>query len=63
MDLEQQYDYIVVGSGPGGATLAKELASQGKRVLIVEYGPRLARTGMLAMRHGKCRDTPDQDPP
>jgi choline dehydrogenase-like flavoprotein len=51
MDLEQQYDYIVVGSGPGGATLAKELASQGKRVLIVEYGPRLARTGMLAMRN------------
>jgi choline dehydrogenase-like flavoprotein len=51
MDLEQQYDYIVVGSGPGGATLAKELASQGRRVLIVEYGPRLGRTGMLATRN------------
>ncbi len=51
MDLEQRYDYIVVGSGPGGATLAKELASRGRRVLIVEYGPRLERTGMLATRN------------
>jgi len=38
-------DYIVVGSGPGGATAARELASQKKRILIVEYGPRLSTTG------------------
>jgi len=33
------YDAIVVGSGPGGATVAKELACGGKKVLILEWGP------------------------
>jgi len=31
-------DVIVVGSGPGGATVARELAKQGKNVLILERG-------------------------
>jgi len=39
------YDYIVVGTGPGGATIAKELASQKKNILIIEYGPRVTKTG------------------
>ncbi|MBC7113240.1 MAG: GMC family oxidoreductase [Candidatus Methanomethyliales bacterium] len=32
------FDFIVVGSGAGGATIAKELAGYGKRVLIIEGG-------------------------
>lgn len=32
------FDFIVVGSGAGGATIAKELAVYGKRVLIIEGG-------------------------
>ena len=32
------YDAIVVGSGPGGASAARELARRGKRVLILEQG-------------------------
>jgi choline dehydrogenase-like flavoprotein len=32
------YDAIVVGSGPGGATVANELALKGQRVLILEWG-------------------------
>jgi choline dehydrogenase-like flavoprotein len=31
-------DVVVAGSGPGGATVARELARAGKRVLIVERG-------------------------
>jgi len=34
----QEYDAIVVGSGPGGSTVAKELSQAGKKVLIVEWG-------------------------
>ncbi|OQX60426.1 MAG: glucose-methanol-choline oxidoreductase [Desulfococcus sp. 4484_241] len=34
----QHYDAVVVGSGPGGATVARELTGQGKNVLILEWG-------------------------
>ena len=37
------YDVIVVGSGPGGASLAQRLAKTGKRVLILERGDYLPR--------------------
>ena len=32
------FDAIVVGSGPGGATVAKDLSKSGKKVLILERG-------------------------
>lgn len=35
---DTHYDAIVVGSGPGGASVARELARLGKRVLILEQG-------------------------
>src|SRR5688500_16015359 len=34
----QRFDTIVVGSGPGGAAVARDLARGGKRVLILERG-------------------------
>jgi choline dehydrogenase-like flavoprotein len=33
-----RYDYLIVGSGAGGATLAKELAQRKKSVLVIEAG-------------------------
>lgn len=33
------FDAIVIGSGPGGATVARELSQHGKKVLILEWGP------------------------
>lgn len=38
------YDLIVVGSGPGGASLAHRLAPSGKRILILERGDYLPRS-------------------
>ena len=38
------YDLIVIGSGPGGASLAHRLAPSGKRILILERGDYLPRT-------------------
>ena len=48
MTTEQVYDYIIVGSGPGGATVAKELAGAKKKVLIVGYGPRFTERGEVS---------------
>ena len=38
------YDLIVIGSGPGGASLAHRLAPTGKRILLLERGDYLPRT-------------------
>ena len=38
-----RYDVIIIGSGPGGGTLALELASTGKRILLLERGGYLKR--------------------
>ena len=38
------YDVIVIGSGPGGASLAHRLAPTGKRILLLERGDYLPRS-------------------
>jgi choline dehydrogenase-like flavoprotein len=37
------YDVIVVGSGPGGASLAQRLAATGRKILVLERGGYLPR--------------------
>ena len=41
--MAEHYDLIVIGSGPGGASLAQRLAPTGKRILILERGDYLPR--------------------
>ena len=51
MDLDiQDKDVIVVGSGPGGATVAKELSQRNKKVLILEWGDNAPLNGKLLAR-------------
>jgi choline dehydrogenase-like flavoprotein len=38
-DLTLEADVVVVGSGPTGAVVAKELTDAGKSVVLVEEGP------------------------
>ena len=35
---QNNYDVIIVGTGPGGGIVAKDLAKSGKKVLILERG-------------------------
>ena len=41
--MNQSYDVIIIGSGAGGGTLARKLASSGKKILILERGDWLKR--------------------
>ncbi len=43
----QTFDVIVVGSGPGGATVARDLAKNGKKVLILERGQNAELKGVF----------------
>ena len=38
MTADDHYDVIVIGSGPGGGSLAQRLAPTGKRILMLERG-------------------------
>jgi choline dehydrogenase-like flavoprotein len=43
--MSAEYEFIVVGAGAGGATLASELAKRGRSVLVIEKGKREAKVG------------------
>jgi choline dehydrogenase-like flavoprotein len=45
--FQSEYDAVIVGSGPGGATVAKELSQNNKRVLILEWGGNAPLKGTL----------------
>lgn len=41
--MSDTYDAVIIGSGPGGATMAWALAQTGKRILLIERGDYLKR--------------------
>jgi choline dehydrogenase-like flavoprotein len=41
--MGEHYDVIIIGSGPGGGTMAWRLAQTGKRILLLERGDYLPR--------------------
>jgi choline dehydrogenase-like flavoprotein len=44
--MTEEYDIIVVGSGVGGATVAREMARAGRKVLLLERGGRFNMMGV-----------------
>jgi choline dehydrogenase-like flavoprotein len=65
-DVREDADVVVVGSGPCGAVVAKELAEAGRRVVLLEEGPPFtpddfvldgARSMARTMREGGLRAT------
>lgn len=52
MTSANTFDVIVVGSGPGGASVARELARRGRRVLILEQGSAAPLQGTLSQMAG-----------
>jgi choline dehydrogenase-like flavoprotein len=47
MNNGSDFDFIIIGSGAGGGTLAYKLAPSGKRILLIERGPFVRRESQL----------------
>jgi len=43
--VDKKYDFLIVGSGTGGATLARELSRKNQSVLVLEKGSREKKLG------------------
>ncbi|MBM4371666.1 MAG: GMC family oxidoreductase N-terminal domain-containing protein, partial [Deltaproteobacteria bacterium] len=59
-DWEDEADVVIVGSGPGGAVIARELAEKGRSVILIEEGPVARRerftTEVGESMHRFCRE-------
>jgi len=43
----KKYEFVIVGTGPGGATIARELSQANKSIAILEYGPHYKKKGLI----------------
>ncbi len=46
--MNKKYDVVIIGSGPGGATVAREMTEKRKKVLILEWGSNAPVNGSLS---------------
>ena len=44
-------DYLIAGAGPAGAVLASKLAASGKKIVLLEQGPRFTEADRANMLH------------
>lgn len=56
---ETHWDFVIVGSGVGGSTLAYALAQAGKRVLLCERGIATSLTQAGSYAESQCQQHPD----
>ena len=63
-DQDQEFDFVIVGSGAGGGPLACNLARKQYRVLLIEAGsyepedPKTPRTWNVPVLHGQASEDP-----
>lgn len=50
-DADDRWHLVIIGGGPVGLTMARELSGTGMRVLIVESGTQVSDPGMDALNH------------
>ncbi len=68
--MTEQYDVVIAGSGPGGGTVAAQVAEAGLRVLLVERGAAIAPGAApqdhlhntMSWRYRNMCHAPDSDP-
>ena len=64
MQNGNKYDYVIVGAGLYGATFAREMAEQGKKVLVIDKRSTVAGNvytgieGLVAHRHAVAEGLP-----
>lgn len=54
MEVNDRYDFLIVGAGLYGASLARELTDRGCRVLVVEKRNHIAGNAYTEMQDGIC---------